>query len=85
MNRLEKERNGEPLVVLSHSMGGQLIWDAVTWLLPRAEDMRDLQIDFWCAAARQVGFFEEAKLFAASNVSFAPSKPVPFPSDHLGI
>ena len=48
-HHLKKSRNDEPLVVLSHSMGGQLIWDAITWLLPAAADTRDLRIDFWCA------------------------------------
>ena len=84
-HHLKKSRNGEPLVVLSHSMGGQLIWDAVTWLLPSAEDTRNLRIDFWCATASQVGFFEEAKLFAASESAFGPGKSVPFPSRHLGV
>jgi hypothetical protein len=80
----KSERQGEPLVVLTHSMGGQLIWDAVTWLLPKQQSTKDVRIDFWCAMASQVGFFEEAKLFAASDSVHGPGKPVPFPSAHLG-
>lgn len=78
------ERDDEPLVVLTHSMGGQLVWDTLTSLLPNDESARDIRIDFWCAAASQVGFFIEAKLFAASLEGYGPGKPVPFPSRHLG-
>lgn len=84
--RLHKARakTGEPLVVLTHSMGGQLIWDAVTWRLPQELAAKGARIDFWCAAASQVGFFEEAKLFANSDSIHRTGKPVPFPSAYLG-
>jgi hypothetical protein len=78
------ERGNEPLVVLTHSMGGQLVWDTLTSLLPNDENARHVRIDFWCAAASQVGFFIEAKLFAESVEGYGPGKPVPFPSNHLG-
>jgi hypothetical protein len=77
------ERN-EPLVVVTHSMGGQLIWDAVTWRLPQDPEVKDIKIDFWCATASQVGFFEEAKLFAASDQAYRTGKPVPYPAGNLG-
>jgi hypothetical protein len=76
-------RAGEPLVVLTHSMGGQLIWDAATWLLPQHNS--DIRVDFWCATASQVGFFAEAKLFASSAKEHGPGTPVPFPAAHLGV
>jgi hypothetical protein len=63
----------EPLVLFSHSMGGQLVYDALTAFLP------DVHVDFWCATASQVGFFEELKLFLASNPQYSKGKPVPFP------
>jgi hypothetical protein len=80
----------EPLVVVSHSMGGQIVYDLVTTFIPAAraagEDVP--RIDFWCATASQVGLFEEMKLFLASKDTIAhgttPSK-VPFPDrDVLG-
>jgi hypothetical protein len=57
----------EPLIVLSHSMGGQIIYDLVTHFLPGSSTHGNLRIDYWCAAASQVGLFEELKLFCASD------------------
>jgi hypothetical protein len=79
------ERSGEPLVVLSHSMGGQIIYDALTHFLPGTPSLREVRIDFWCATASQVGFFEEAKLFLASQPEHKTGHPVPFPQAHLGV
>lgn len=78
-------RNGEPLVVLSHSMGGQIVYDAVTNFLLQDQASQGSRIDFWCATASQVGFFEEAKLFLTSKPEHKTGNPVPFPSAHLGV
>jgi hypothetical protein len=61
----------EPLVVVTHSMGGQIIYDLVTTFIPEARSAGESipRIDFWCATASQVGLFEEAKLFLASDDS----------------
>lgn len=73
----------EPLVVLSHSMGGQIVYDLITHFLPQRPDLADLRIDFWCAAASQVGFFAELGLFLEGPPD--PPEPHPFPSPaHLG-
>ena len=77
-------RGGEPLVVLSHSMGGQIVYDAITHFLPGTPALHDLRIDFWCATASQVGFFEELKLFLSSSPDYKTGHPVPFPAAHLG-
>lgn len=74
----------EPLVVLTHSMGGQIVYDLVSWFIPRLPGPRRPRIDFWCATASQVGFFEEAKLFLASDRALRAPAKVPFPSAHLG-
>jgi hypothetical protein len=79
------ERDGEPIVVLSHSMGGQVVYDMVSHFLPEAPSLPDMRIDFWCATASQVGFFEEAKLFLASQSEHRTGNPVPFPREHLGV
>lgn len=63
----QAERGGEPIVVLSHSMGGQLVYDAVTTWLPAMDPVERPRIDFWCAAASQVGLFEEMGRFLASD------------------
>jgi hypothetical protein len=80
-----RSRGGEPLVVLSHSMGGQIVYDAVTHFLPGHPALQHLRIDFWCATASQVGFFEELKLFLASDTHYKIGTPVPFPVAHLGV
>ena len=82
----KKARNDEPLVVLTHSMGGQLVYDAVTYFLSGDPALTDLKIDFWCATASQVGLFEELKLFRASDSEkYHTGIPVPFPNKHLGV
>ena len=75
----------EPLVVLTHSMGGQIVYDLVTYFLPQTNS--DIRIDFWCATASQVGLFEEMKRFRASDSAYskASGKKVPYPdSQYLG-
>ncbi len=79
-----QRRGGEPLVLLSHSMGGQIVYDALTHFLPGNPAWQHLRIDFWCATASQVGFFEELKLFLASAPHYHRGHPVPFPAAHLG-
>jgi hypothetical protein len=84
---IQRGRPGEPLVVLSHSMGGQIIYDLVTYFLPQMGDPRyaDIRIDYWCATASQVGLFEEMKQFRASIEDYGKQVPpakailVPFP------
>ncbi len=78
---LKVERGGEPLVVLSHSMGGQIIYDLLTHFLPRTPEYRDVHVDFWCACASQVGLFEELKLFLESRPDYSAAKGnlAPFP------
>jgi hypothetical protein len=69
-----KMRTGEPLIVFSHSMGGQLVYDMVSYYLPQMSQMpeyekykdiciKDICIDFWCATASQVGLFKEMQVF----------------------
>jgi hypothetical protein len=84
-HRNKVERGGEPLVLFTHSMGGQLVYDAITHFVPAAPDLGELHVDFWCASASQVGFFEEARLFRASSKAHGPGNPVPFPPRHLGV
>lgn len=75
---IKQERNGEPLVVLSHSMGGQIMYDLFTYFLPHKPKL-DLFVDFWASASSQIGLFEELKLFIASSPDHGPRNPVPFP------
>jgi hypothetical protein len=83
-----KEQTGEPIIVLTNSMGGQILYDIVTHFLPGIPQYANLHIDFWCSVASQVGLFEEMKLFLASSDAYSKDKGnrVPFPDrKHLGI
>jgi hypothetical protein len=51
----------EPLIVVTHSMGGNVFYDIVTHYAPA------LQIACWISVASQVGPFEEMKLFKESQ------------------
>jgi len=64
----------EPLVVVSHSMGGQVVFDIATNFLGP-----ELRIDFWAATASQVGLFEEMKLLLASDLLIHGPQRAPFP------
>ena len=80
----KKERRDEPIVLLTHSMGGQIAYDVVTSFLPAAK--KQIKIDFWCATASQIGFFEEMNLFLASSSdnSKATGKRAPLVKTNLG-
>jgi hypothetical protein len=80
----KQRRGGEPIVVLTHSMGGQLVYDAVTSFLPQTAELRDIRVDFWAATASQVGLFEELKLFLNKDPQYHQNVPVPFPHPNLG-
>jgi hypothetical protein len=84
----QEERPGEPLIVLTHSMGGQIIYDLVTDFLPAMYAKEGIKVDFWCATASQVGLFEEMKLFLKSDpqycVADANKAPLP-PGQTLGV
>lgn len=80
-NKVERD---EPLIVLTHSMGGQIVYDALTYFMPRDERFDNVKIDFWCATASQVGFFAEANLFLEPTTAFGPGRPIPFPKKYLG-
>jgi hypothetical protein len=71
------ERHSEPLVVLTHSMGGQVLYDALTHFIPKMPEYGSVRVDFWCACASQVGYFEELKLFLESKEATAAKVPRP--------
>lgn len=79
----KEARGGEPIVLLTHSMGGQIAYDVLTSFLPAAHS--GIKVDFWCATASQVGFFEELNMFLASVPTFskATGQPAPVPNVHL--
>jgi hypothetical protein len=59
--QLAREKK-EPLVVISHSFGGEIVYDILTHY---AKDS-DLTIDVWVTVGSQVGLFEEMSLLWTS-------------------
>jgi hypothetical protein len=57
---------GEPLVVLSHSMGGQLVFDALTAFADKIPGGMP-RVDFWCASGGQLGLFAQLGMFVADG------------------
>jgi len=55
------EAPDSPLVVMTHSMGGNILYDILTWYAP------EIRLDIWVSVGGQVGQFEEMKLFKASD------------------
>lgn len=68
------KRPGEPLIVITHSMGGNIFYDILTHFRP------ELEVDVWLSVGGQVGLFEEMKLFHASD----PKVRSPQKVDQLG-
>ena len=62
-----KLQEGEPLIVVSHSMGGQIVYDLLSYFLPQQPSCSQVRVDFWVNAGSQIGLFEEMKVFAASS------------------
>ncbi len=52
----------EPLVVISHSFGGEIVYDILT----HYAEGSDLEIDVWVTVGSQVGLFEEMSLLWTS-------------------
>ncbi|MEV6395264.1 hypothetical protein AB0M39_10875 [Streptomyces sp. NPDC051907] len=52
---------GEPLVVIAHSMGGNIVHDVLSHFRP------DVRVDLLVTVGTQIGLFEELKLFASSD------------------
>ncbi len=79
----KESRGGEPIVLLTHSMGGQIAYDTLTSFLPAKRS--PVKVDYWCATASQVGFFEELNMFLASSKRYsrATGKRTPVNSSNL--
>jgi hypothetical protein len=64
-----KHHPDEPLIIITHSMGGNILYDILTYYAP------ELEVDVWVSVASQVGQFEEMKLFKASDKNiYKPNK-----------
>jgi hypothetical protein len=69
-----KKATGERIVVVTHSMGGQLLYDAVTHFAPKDPVLADLTVDHWITCGSQVSFFAELGLFLGQSELRKPKK-----------
>jgi hypothetical protein len=68
-----KKTTGERIIVVTHSMGGQLLYDALTFTQDDA-DLADLEIDHWISCGAQVAFFAELRLLRGQPDVAKPQK-----------
>lgn len=76
---LQQARGGEPLIVMTHSLGGAILYDVLTTFLPHMPLRAEPVVDLWASLCSQIGLFEEMKLFLASHNRYGPGNPAPFP------
>jgi hypothetical protein len=69
-----KRETGEKIVVVTHSMGGQLLYDAVTAFAPNIPELDGLEIDHWITCGAQVSFFAELGLLRGQPDIRTPEK-----------
>lgn len=67
---IKSKPNDEPLIIITHSMGGNILYDILTYYAP------ELKVDVWVSVGGQVGQFEEMKLFKNSNKEIRGPKKV---------
>jgi hypothetical protein len=65
---LERKQTGEPLLVVAHSMGGNIVYDILSYFQP------DLHVDVLVTVGSQVGLFEEMKMFRVRNIDIPDPK-----------
>jgi hypothetical protein len=73
--RVVRQPDGLPLVVVTHSMGGQLLFDAVSHFMNRDPELMNITVDHWITCGSQVSFFAELGQFPGVDSSIrAPRK-----------
>jgi hypothetical protein len=65
---------GEPIVVVTHSMGGQLFYDAITFFAASRAALNNLSVDYWFTCGSQVSFFAEQGLLKGQAQTREPQK-----------
>lgn len=68
-------RPSEPTIVITYSMGGNIVYDLLTTFA------RDLRIAAWVAVGSQVAHFEDMKLFSCSDARIGAPTRVPKPDN----
>lgn len=79
------KHSSEPLVVLTHSLGGQLVYDVLSSVVPTRPDLAELRVDLWCAVGSQLGLFKELGLMLEDHVPVNADNPgTSLLQNHLG-
>ncbi len=67
LNLAHNERSTtDPLIVVAHSMGGNIVYDILTYYTPQLAS--NFRIDYFVTVGSQVAVFEELKLFEGSDL-----------------
>ena len=75
-----KQQTGERIVVVTHSMGGQLLYDALTFFARGEPALSGLEIDHWISCGAQVSLFAELGLFEGQPTDIAKPRRLPRPA-----
>jgi hypothetical protein len=74
-----KSATGEKIVVVTHSMGGQLLYDALTYFAPKDPTLAGLSVDHWISCGAQVSLFAELGLFRGQPADILTPRKLPRP------
>jgi hypothetical protein len=69
-----KQSNGERIIVVTHSMGSQIFFDAITFYVAAVPELSGLVVDHWISCGCQVSFFAELGLLRGQPPSRAPDR-----------
>jgi hypothetical protein len=69
-----RQSNGERIIVVTHSMGSQLFFDAVTFYVAAVPELSGLVVDHWISCGCQVSFFAELGLLRGQPPTRAPDR-----------
>ncbi|MFD1103827.1 hypothetical protein [Sphingobium olei] len=72
-----KNETGEKIVVVSHSMGGQLVYDALTYFAEGDNILDKLEVDHWISFGSQVSLFAEMGMFLSQGAGDPAKLPLP--------
>ena len=69
-----KQQTGEKIIVVSHSMGGQLFYDAISHFVQADPSLSGIEVDHWMSCGAQVSLFAELRLFQGQPDVAKPQK-----------
>ena len=73
-----KKKTGERIVVVSHSMGGQLVYDALAHFAQGDRLLDEFEVDHWFTCGSQVSLFAEMRLLLGQPEATAGAR-LPMP------